>query len=184
MTFHNFLLATGSTPLPGAPLAAQESSSIQILSTWELMDLGPRDSHVVLFDEGGGRGGLSAIDAVLEENRVTIISSDFAVGELVNPNIRTPLHKRFLSNRVEFRPAETLLRLDTGHVVTRNIYSGEEHRIDNVDILVDWRGNSVRNELQRTLEARSTPVIAIGDCVAPRHLHTAIAEGAMAAREL
>lgn len=178
------ILATGSTPVVDAPVEGLDGSSIRNLTPWALMDEAPRDAHVVLIDEGGGRGGLSAIDAVLDHNRVTIVSTDFAIAELVNPNIRTPLYKRFLSGGVEFRPSEALVRVDRSAVVTRNVYSGLENRVEDVDLLVNWRGNAVRNELQSALEAGGTPYQIIGDCVAPRHVHTAIAEGALAAREL
>ncbi len=178
------ILATGAAPATCAPVEGQESSDITVMSPWDVMDRPPRRKHVVLIDEGGGRGGLSAIDTILDDNTVTIVSTDFAVGELVNPNIRTPLYKRFVSGGVTLRPSEALVRLEGKTVVTRNIYSGIEDRIENVDILVNWRGNTARNELQAALEASGIPHHIIGDCVAPRHVHTAIAEGALAARKL
>ena len=56
----------------------------------------PVDQHVLLVDEGGGRGGLSAMDAVLDANRVTSISTEFSVGELINPNSRTAIYPRLV----------------------------------------------------------------------------------------
>ncbi|MEM7426387.1 MAG: FAD-dependent oxidoreductase [Pseudomonadota bacterium] len=178
------ILATGSIPLGDEMIEGAAGSPVALVSPWELMDRAAEEEHVVLVDEGGGRGGLSAVDAVLDVNRVTIVSTDFSIGELVNPNIRTPLYKRFLSRGAVFRPAEALVRLEGRCVVTRNIYSGQESRIEDVDVLVNWRGNRVCNDLEAALDANGLRYKLIGDCLAPRHLHTAIAEGALAAREL
>ena len=112
------------------------------------------------------------------------ISADAAIAELVTPNIRTPLYKRFLSGGAVFRPCEELIRLDGADVLTRNIYSGAEIRIENVEVLVNWRGNHVTDDLLGAIQAHSAPVKVIGDCRAPRQLHTAIAEGALAARSI
>ena len=56
--------------------------------------------------------------------------------------------------------------------------------IQDVDIVVDWRGGIVETTLQSAVEARGLPHSIIGDCIAPRQVHIAIAEGAMAARAI
>jgi hypothetical protein len=144
----------------------------------------PAGQHLVLVDEGGGRTGLAAIDAALDANRVTLVSTDTAIGELVNPNQRTPLYKRFLGADAVFRPGEALVRLEGRTVVTRNIYSDRDGRIDEVDMLIDWRGNRVVDDLHAAIEARGLDHAVVGDCLAPRQVHMAIAEGALAARRL
>ena len=50
-----------------------------------------------------------------------------------------------------------------------------------------WRartGDHVETTLQSAVESRGLPHNIIGDCVAPRQVHIAIAEGAMAARSI
>ena len=83
-----------------------------------------------------------------------------------------------------FRPCEEVVRAEGSTLVTRNIYSGLETAIEDVDIVVNWRGNQVVNHLAEALEARGLPLKVIGDCRAPRHLHTAFAEGALAGRSV
>lgn len=178
------ILATGARPAPAEPVAGAEGSGIALRTPWEIIDRAPRDSHVVVIDEGGGRTALAAADAALDANRVTVVSTDAAIGELVNPNQRTPLYKRLLGGGAVFRPGERLARLEQRTVVTRNIYSGRETRIEAVDILADWRGNHVADALQPAIAARGLDHAVVGDCLAPRQVHIAIAEGALAARRI
>jgi 2,4-dienoyl-CoA reductase-like NADH-dependent reductase (Old Yellow Enzyme family)/thioredoxin reductase len=178
------ILATGARPAPRQPIPGEDASPITVRTPWQVLEDLPENQHVVLIDEGGGRAGLAAIDAALDANRVTAVSTSDAIGDLINPNQRTPLYKRLLVGGATFRPGEALERLEGREVVTRNIYSGREARIGGVDILIDWRGNHVVTDLQQAVEARGTDHQSIGDCVAPRQVHMAIAEGAMAARRL
>lgn len=178
------ILATGSAPAPAAAIPGLETSSIETATSWQILDQPPEGKHILIVDEGGGRSGLAAADIALEQNHITIVSSDFTIGELVGPNIRTPLYKRFLSGGVVFRPCESVVRAEGSTVVARNIYSGAETVVEDVDILVNWQGNQVVNELAEVLEKEGLPLKVIGDCRAPRHLHTAIAEGALAGRSV
>ena len=178
------IMATGSRPAMPDKITGQENSPIKVMSPWEVMESPPEKQHVVLVDEGGGRGGLSAVDAILDNNRITIISTEFAIGELINPNVRTPLYKRFLGSGVTFLPCEDLIRMEENCLVTRNLYSNEETRISDVDVLINWRGNQTVSDLQEAIEACGIQMSAIGDCRAPRQVHIATAEGAMAARRL
>ena len=106
------ILATGARPAPRDPFPGEAASPIRVLSPWELLEAPPREMHVVVADEGGGRAGLAAADAALDGNRVTLITADMAIGELVNVNLRTPLYKRFLSAGASFCPGEALARIE------------------------------------------------------------------------
>ena len=130
------------------------------------------------------RAGLAAADAALDGNRVTLITTDMAIGELVNVNLRTPLYKRFLGKGASFRSGEALARIEGRDLVTRNLYSGAEARVSEVDILVDWRGNQAVDALSTAIASHGLPCEVIGDSLAPRQVHIAIAEGALAARRL
>ena len=138
----------------------------------------------MLIDEGGGRNGISAIDAILKNNFIKIVSTDFLIGEMINPNLRTPIYKKFLAHWVKFIPCSKLVRLLKNDVVIKNIYSNKEQTIKNVDTIINWRGNQIVNNLQAAIERQSITSKIIGDCRAPRQVHIAIAEGAMAACEI
>jgi len=178
------ILATGARPAPVSPLPGLDGSGIALRTPWELIAAPPADTHVVILDEGGGRTALAAADAVLDANRVTVVTTDTAIGELINPNLRTPLYKRLLGGGVAFRPGEAVIRAKGRSLITRNIYSGREAAIEAVDILSDWRGNRVADGLRPAIEASGLAHEAVGDCVAPRQVHIAMAEGALAARRI
>jgi 2,4-dienoyl-CoA reductase-like NADH-dependent reductase (Old Yellow Enzyme family) len=178
------ILATGARPAAPQPIAGADNSAIQIRTPWQIIAAPPGNTHLVVIDEGGGRTALAAADAALDANRITVVSTAAAVGELVNPNQRTPLYKRLLGGGAVFRAAEALVRIEGTAVITRNIYSGDETRIDDVGMLADWRGNRVVDDLNAAIGARGIEHIVIGDALAPRQVHMAIAEGALAARRV
>jgi len=181
------VIATGATAKPPTPVPGAEGSGIRLADPWEAIADPAEGLHIVVADEGGGRAALSAADALIERNRVTIVTSEFAVGELVTPTVRTPIHRRLLRAGAAFRASEIVLRVEGSGVVTRNILSEAEARIDDVDMLVDWQGAAADGTLAaaaEAVEATGRLVAHAGDCVAPRQVHIAIAEGALAACRL
>ena len=178
------VIATGATAKPPAPLPGAEGSELRLCDPWSAMIQPAEGLNIVVVDEGGGRAALSAADVLVERNTVTIVTSEFAVGELVTPTVRTPSHRRLLRAGATFRASEVAVRIEGNTVVTRNILSDAESRIDGVDMLVDWQGATADASLATAAEATGLPVFRAGDCVAPRQVHIAIAEGALAARAL
>lgn len=178
------VLATGAQPLPPAALPGIEGSAIRVVSPWSVIERPPKGLAVVVVDEGGGRTALSAADVLVEHNRVTVVTAEFAVGELVTPTVRTPIYRRLLEKGAIFRPSEVVVRVEGPTVITQNIHSQVESRIEGIDMVADWQGSAVCAPLLEAARATGRPLHVIGDCVAPRQVHIAIAEGAMAAREL
>ncbi len=177
------LLATGARPRRGATIPGAEGSGIRVLDPWEAIADPPEGLGVVVVDEGGGRAALSAADALLARNRVVLVTEETAVGELVTPTVRTPIYARFLSAGVQFRPSERVVALEPGAAITENVFSGATTRIDGIQMVVNWQGAEVADDLLGAVAARGLPMRAVGDCVAPRQVHIAIAEGALAGRE-
>tara|TARA_B100000287_G_scaffold223208_1_gene210604 strand:- start:7633 stop:9600 length:1968 start_codon:yes stop_codon:yes gene_type:complete len=177
------ILASGSIPKEKL-IECENDSLISILSNIQLIEKDFENKHIVLFDEGGGRGGLSAVDHLIEKNRVTIISTDYSIGELINPNLRTPIYKRYLSKGVNFRPQERFKRLEQSSIIVENIFSLKQDEIMSVDYLTFWEGNKVSEGLSEDLKRLGLPFTMVGDCRAPRNVHVAIAEGALAAKKI
>ena len=136
--------------------------------------------------ETGGlfAAGAPAADALLDENRLTITTAEYAVGELVTPTVRATIYRRFLAANADLRPSQEITRISTRTVTLRNVHSGAETDVTDVDLVVDWRGAAVVRELEAAVEMRNLPHYIVGDCVAPRQVHIAIAEGAMVARQI
>ncbi len=177
------ILATGA--MPTKPLLIPTGpEEIPVIDPWQAICDSPTGQHILINDEGGGRAALSAADALLDQNRITLVTAEYALGELVTPTVRAPIYKRFLKGQVVMHPSQEIHTIVGNTVTLRSVHTGEEMDIRDVDIVVDWRGGIVETTLQSAVEARGLPHSIIGDCVAPRQVHIAIAEGAMAARAI
>lgn len=182
------VIATGARPALSPPLPGSEGSPIRIADPWQVIaeqKAAPLTGlNVVIVDEGGGRAALSAADALIDTNRMTVLTSAFAVGELVTPTVRTPIYRRLLGLGAVFRPSEAVDRIDGRRVITRSLFGGAGSVIEDVDLIVDWRGAAACDPLGAAAEATGLPSLRAGDCIAPRQVHMAIAEGALVARAL
>ena len=181
------ILATGSVPLEPRALPGADASGIRLATAADVIGgaAGRGARHAVIAEEGGGRNGLAAAEVLAEAGvRVTIVSGDMAIAEHINGTVRTQLYRFLLNRDVVFRPMEKVTEFEPGRVLTRNIYTRAEGVIEDVDLFVDWRGNQVNAALEDALRARFAEVHVIGDCLAPRTVQLAIAEGTAAADAL
>ncbi len=178
------VIATGAAPQRPRAWPGEETSGMRIADPYAVLEVPPSGvEHAVVRDGGWGRAGLSAAELLAEMGcRVTIVSAEFVIGEKISPIIRTPLFKHLLGHGAELKAAEEVVRLETRTVVLRNVYSGRESRIEGVDLLVDWNGPMMVEELAGAAKAAGKTVHVIGDCVSPRAIDVAVAEGALAGR--
>lgn len=178
------VLATGARPIEPATIPDVDSAEFPITDPYQVIAAPVSNKHVLIIDEGHGRAALSAADRLVGENKVTLVTSEFAVGELVTPTLKPPIYERLLSQGAIFRPNESIVSVHGSNVTARNVHSGFETQIEAVDLIVSWQGAAVVSNLRGALENSGKLAAEIGDCVAPRQVHIAIAEGNMAARSL
>ena len=177
------VLATGAkaaAPLP----KAQGSNDISVIDPWQAIADPPTRKHILINDEGGGRSALSAADKLLDQNKITLVTAEYALGELVTATVRAPIYKRFLASHVEMYPSQEIHSINGSTVTLRSVHTGYETHIEDVDLVVDWRGATAETTLQPAVEASGLPHYVIGDCLAPRQVNIAIAEGALAAQSI
>lgn len=175
-----FVLASGSRPAEWDLPDGSNTSNIYIADPDTiLVDPTTFTGIVIVRDEGGGRTALAAAEALASyAKRLIVITSDFTVGETIDPVVRSSIYKYLLKYDVEFRPGETISRLEGQSVVLLNQFSEKETIIKNVETLVDWRGRLAQNELEEAIRNTGRPMHVIGDALAPRTVAFAIAEGA------
>ena len=177
------VIATGAkaaAPLP----KAQGSNDISVIDPWQAIADPPTRKHILINDEGGGRSALSAADKLLDQNKITLVTAEYALGELVTATVRAPIYKRFLASHVEMYPSQEIHSINGSTVTLRSVHTGYETHIEDVDLVVDWRGAAAETTLQPAVEASGLPHYVIGDCLAPRQVNIAIAEGALAAQSI
>jgi hypothetical protein len=95
-----------------------------------------------------------------------------------------PLYHRLMEAGTGFLPNTEVTSLDGRDVVLQNVYSGDESRIGDVDLLIAWRGNQAVDGLRQAIEDAGMELHVVGDSLAPRLADIAIAEGALAARRI
>ena len=179
------VLATGALPLK-EQLAGAEQSDIDIATPHEVVRDGRPDARVaVVWDQGGGVIGQGIIEYLAAKGaKVSVVTPAFAVAEDVDVVQRVPFYERVLSAGADFVPNHDVVRVDGSDVVIENVYSFEERRISDVDLLVAWRGNRSVDDLRQAAEDAGIECHVIGDSLAPRTADIAIAEGMLAARKI
>ena len=177
------ILATGASAASPLP-KAQGQNAISVIDPWQAIANPPTRKHILINDEGGGRSALSAADTLLDHNKITLVTAEYFLGELVTATVRAPIYKRFLTSHVEMHPSQEIHSITGSTVTLRSVHTGDKTHIEDVDLVVDWRGATAETNLQPAIEASGLQYFIIGDCLAPRQVHIAIAEGAMAAREI
>ena len=177
------VLATGAKAAALLP-KAQGSNDISVIDPWQAIADPPTRKHILINDEGGGRTALSAADALLDHNKITLVTAEYTIGELVTATVRAPIYKRFLSGGAEIYPSQEIHSINGSSVTLQSVHTGGETNIEDVDIVVDWRGGVAETTLQSAVETSGKTQFIIGDCIAPRQVHIAIAEGAIAARTI
>jgi len=190
------IVATGSLPLSpdsrpwAAKLPSAADSTLAIATPHDVLEGKIETARkAIVWDHAGEMAGsqiaLSAAELLAKTGaEVQVVTPNFAVGEDIHPTTRAPLYQRLLSAGVIFTPNSEVWAVDGASVVIRNIYSGEEQQISQVDTLVTWLGNQARDDLWHALSGGLREVYAVGDCVAPRSVETATMEGAKVARAL
>jgi len=180
------ILATGSRPGASVPPAGAKGSAIRIVSPDDVLERpGDYASHTVVRDDGGGRTGLSAAEVLAARGvPVTVVTSDFVVGEGIDPVVRTSIYTHLLGHGAIFRAGEVIDRLEGSNVRLVNQFSGRSSTVAEVSALVDWRGCRAEHALLEPARGTGSEVYTVGDAVAPRTVAFAVAEAAAVAERI
>jgi pyruvate/2-oxoglutarate dehydrogenase complex dihydrolipoamide dehydrogenase (E3) component len=177
------IVATGGHPfrpdLPGfdAP---------NVFTAWEVLegtatDLGPR---VLVIDDDAHHAGPAVADLLAGRgHRVEIVTRLRYVGEDLSMDILTPILRRLFSLGVVMTPHVQARAVREASVVLANAYTGSEE-LREVDSVVLAMGSRAVDGLYHGLQGRVPELHLVGDAMAPRRVHTAMLEGARAARAI
>jgi len=177
------IVATGAstrrTVVPGA-----ESAGIPVVTPQDVFAGAGADARcAVVSDETGLYGGIGAAEVLAARGaRVHVATPAFMVGEDMDVVRRVPIYQRLVEAGCRFHTTRRLARVEVDAAVLVSAYGTDEERVGDVDLIVAWHGRDAEDSLAAALEARGGEVRWIGDCVAPRKLDIAMAEGAMAGR--
>lgn len=181
------IVATGALParpnLPGLD-GARVLDAEAVFAGAALSSSGPHPRVVVIDEEGYARGA-GVADLLAERGcRVEFVTSQYMPAQRLPDMVRVPILRRLYGQRVRFHPNLVVLGVEGTTVRLRQFFSDEEITIDGVDAVVLAYPPRAENALARELKGRVSWLRAIGDCVAPRGIASAILEGTLAGRAI
>ncbi len=174
------VIATGSQPLrleiPGGPGA---------LTIGEVM--GGRVDHArraMIYDTEGFNRAFVAADYLSAKGvAVDLVTPYCRLGHKVESMMLDEMVHQLGDRGVRFRPGQELVGWNGGPVL-RDVRSGEEERMEGVEVVVGTVGSLSEAVLADSLRAHVPVLHVIGDAAEPRTVEDATYEGARLGREL
>ena len=115
---------------------------------------------------------------------MTLVTPSMAVADDVDVTNRVPLYRRLYERSVEMLPSSEVVRVGADGVVVTNVYTGRESVISGIERVVACSAAEACDALAEVLRAEGLRVLMAGDSVSPREVDVAMAEGALAGREI
>ncbi|MDH6436932.1 2,4-dienoyl-CoA reductase-like NADH-dependent reductase (Old Yellow Enzyme family)/thioredoxin reductase [Streptomyces sp. SAI-144] len=178
--YAQLVLATGAeetvVPVPGELPTLTSTDFLD-----QYADLVPRAPRVAVLDDGfGWWQGISAVESALAAGarEVTVVTpgTGFATG--LSPENRTQLMTRLTGAPLRIAAMNTVTATTAGELRLRNVMDGHETLLA-ADLLVTVGERRPRRPDFTAADGQT--VRAIGDCVVPRRIAHALAEGRAAA---
>lgn len=180
------VVATGASPhVPGIPTTGSPVVSSHAVLTGSL-ELDPPAGAVLLIDEDNGNEAYStALELVARGFVVHLVNRHLSPGANVSRNAIAGLLTKLRRGGVEFHLGAAVERVDGRTAALRDVFTGEIRPGPEVQaVLFVGPGRAEGGELVSALEAACIDHVVIGDAYAPRRLHQAFREGALAGRRL
>ncbi|HEU5227029.1 MAG TPA: FAD-dependent oxidoreductase [Ktedonobacteraceae bacterium] len=172
------IVATGAQPGPGL-LPVPGYDLPHVTNIREVLRGKPLDGqHVLVIDESGSHGVLSAVELLAAQGkRVEVVSEDWYIGhDLASTHDIVQWMQRILALGVLLTPHTTVTRIEPGQVILTDRFA-EGEQVRPVDIVVLGTYEQPSQDLYFALKGRVPRLFRIGDCVAPRRIEQAILEG-------
>jgi 2,4-dienoyl-CoA reductase-like NADH-dependent reductase (Old Yellow Enzyme family) len=176
------VIATGAEnglPREAAGVQSRCVTDVDLLEGREKVEPGQK---VVVYDpEGLNRGGSIANLAAEAGAAVELATPLLAVCQDLDPTQQPGMMRRLARNRVVTSPNQLLQPPEGGRLVLRHAWSDAERAVE-ADLLVFVGYRHASSGLEDDLQAArpDLEVRMVGDCLAPRRLHDAVAEGVRA----
>ena len=179
------VLAAGARP-GSATVEGAAEHGVSVCSAFDVMISEPVSvAPSLVWDRAGGGAAVSATEHLAEAGcRVTLVTPSMAVADDVDITNRVPLYRKLYERSVRMLPSSDVVRVGARGVVVRNVYTGLGSTISGIERVVVSNAAEARDLLAGVLRRDGLRVIMAGDSVSPRGVDVAMAEGALAAREL
>jgi mycofactocin system FadH/OYE family oxidoreductase 2 len=172
------LIATGAHTGPGLlPIPGRDLPHVTDIRRI----LGGESVHgkrVVIIDETASHGVYSVAEMLVTAgHEVEVVTEDWYVGrDLVATHDMVPWMQHVLAHGLIMTPHTTVHRIEPGQVIVTDRFMANERAIV-ADTVVLGVYDRPAQELYYALKGRVARLFRAGDCVAPRRIEQAIAEG-------
>jgi len=181
------IIATGSTtvvPPEAEGVKDRCATDVGVLEGKVAVESGAR---VLVYDAGAQRGAYVAnFIAEAGAGIVELASPLLEVCEELDMVNKPPAYRRLARNGVVCTPNQILIDQREGTLVLRDAWSEHERLVGDVDLIVFAAHQVAEDEYADLLSERKPDleVHLVGDCVAPRSLQDAVAEGVRAGNSI
>jgi NADPH-dependent 2,4-dienoyl-CoA reductase/sulfur reductase-like enzyme len=180
------VVATGSSPqVPDIATTGSPVVSSQAVMT-NSVQLDPAAGALLLIDDEHGMEALStALEMLARGFAVHLVNRRLSPGAEVAPQSITIFLTKLRRGGVEFHLGAAVERVEDRTVVLRDVFTGELRAGPDVQAVAFVGPRRAEGgDLVAALENASIAHVVIGDAYAPRRLHQAFREGALAGRRL
>ena len=112
------------------------------------------------------------------------MTSERTIAGFLGATTAPPVFERLFTKGVVLHSNLSVIGLEAGRALLRNVWSGREEMLGPFDAFVYAYGGEAVNDLESSLAGRVPRLELVGDCYAPRTLQHAILEGHRVARAL
>jgi len=121
---------------------------------------------------------LTVADSLAEKGKeVQVLTEAFYPGSQAPLGTCQSVYTRLLRAGVTITVLTGVKEIRGNTVITRNVFTGAEGRIEGVDTVVAAMGGKANDSLYRSLKGKVKDLYAVGDCVQPRLIPQATLDG-------
>jgi hypothetical protein len=129
--------------------------------------------------------GLEVADFLCDrDKRVTILTEWLYPGGHVDEPTMHAMYTRITGKDITIIPLVKVKEIDGNDVITANVLTGAERRIENSDALVFAPSEVADDGLYRAFKGKVGELYLIGHSLAPRTLYESILDGARVGRQI
>jgi thioredoxin reductase len=177
------VVATGSVPL------IPDISGVNgknVVTVWQVLkDEVEVGNNVVIVGDDDHIQSLSAADFLAEQGKkVEVLCWGYYHGPKVEPATRQAIYQRLLQKGVVLTPNTSVKAISGNTMVTMNVFTNQERRIEGVDTVVIACGGKENNALYYALKDKVKELYVVGDANGIRKIHDATMDGATVGRVL
>jgi len=170
------VVATGSVPLELDVPGGDQKNVVEPRAVLEgKVEVG---QNVVVIAGEHNMQALTTADSLAEKGKkVQVLTEAFYAGSQAPLGTCQAVHIRLLRAGAIITNLTAVKEIRGNTVITRNVFTNAEGRIENIDTVVAAMGGKAENSLYHSLKGKTRELYAVGDCMQPRLIPQATLDG-------